>query len=181
MGITHATAATGSDSGDGKISKNAWNADHVGGIVPNVIYAECNSPAATGGNAPLPWDTFYDKAQGDITSGITAALAALGLTRSSNVFTATVAGIFHLQFNPTCVAAPAGQANEAALYTSGYLSDPHILWNSSSPVNPPDGRTAIPFTVYLGVGETFQVYTVATGSVTAGVVNYALMSIMKVA
>jgi len=31
MGITHATAATGTDSGDGKISKNAWNEEHVGG------------------------------------------------------------------------------------------------------------------------------------------------------
>jgi hypothetical protein len=30
MGITHATAATGTDSGDGKISKNAWNEDHAG-------------------------------------------------------------------------------------------------------------------------------------------------------
>lgn len=29
MGITHATSATGTDSGDGKISKNAWNADHT--------------------------------------------------------------------------------------------------------------------------------------------------------
>jgi len=28
MGITHTTAATGTDSGDGKISKNAWNEAH---------------------------------------------------------------------------------------------------------------------------------------------------------
>jgi hypothetical protein len=29
MGITHTTAATGTDSGDGRISKNAWNEDHT--------------------------------------------------------------------------------------------------------------------------------------------------------
>lgn len=37
MGITHATTAGGSDSGDGKISKNAWNEAHVGGFEPWII------------------------------------------------------------------------------------------------------------------------------------------------
>jgi hypothetical protein len=39
MGITHATAAPGSDSGDGKISHNAWDEDHVGGIAEALIAA----------------------------------------------------------------------------------------------------------------------------------------------
>jgi hypothetical protein len=29
LSVTHTTAATGTDSGDGKISKNAWNEDHT--------------------------------------------------------------------------------------------------------------------------------------------------------
>jgi hypothetical protein len=43
MGITHATAATGTDSGNGKISKNAWNADHY----PPHKYDATAAPAVT--------------------------------------------------------------------------------------------------------------------------------------
>jgi len=36
MGITHTTAATGTDSGDGKISKNAWNEEHVATLIASL-------------------------------------------------------------------------------------------------------------------------------------------------
>lgn len=44
MGITHATQiTTGTDSGDGRISKNAWNADHVGAS-NDVIWTPGSNP-----------------------------------------------------------------------------------------------------------------------------------------
>jgi hypothetical protein len=62
MGVTHATAATGTDSGDGKISKNAWNADHVvDPVVPTII----NSASLTAVQSQNPGMTITAASSGN--------------------------------------------------------------------------------------------------------------------
>lgn len=61
MGITHATAATGSDSGDGKISKNAWNESHVisgenFGFIGCKVKRTSAEPMTTSDFTALPFD-----------------------------------------------------------------------------------------------------------------------------
>lgn len=70
MGVTHATAATGTDSGDGKISKNAWNEDHVAALDD---LDDVNAPSPADGDA-LVWD---DGASEWVAAPMATALADL--------------------------------------------------------------------------------------------------------
>jgi hypothetical protein len=57
MSIKHATTAGGTDSGDGKISKNAWNEGHVGSPYPLDRYAidATYGDDFTGASLSGPW------------------------------------------------------------------------------------------------------------------------------
>jgi hypothetical protein len=159
----------------------AWGAGP--GITPHVIYAECNAPSATVAENPLPFDTYYDETQAVISGApLTAALAALNLTLSGNVFTATDIGIYHLELSFTPRTAPALQGSEIFFFTSGYLAEPFVAWGvwTGGTDNNPPGRQNISFSVWLDIGDTFRVATGTNGTVTLGVITYASMSIMRV-
>jgi hypothetical protein len=160
----------------------AWVTPPPSGITPHVLYAECNSPAATGGDDPLPWDTFYDESQSVISGApLTAALAAMGLTLAANQFTTTADGIYGLELSYTPKAAPALQANTIQYFSSIFISDTGVDWGVGSLDNNPPARAelVIPHTIFLQSGDFFVAKTIATGTVTDGVITYAAMSIMK--
>jgi hypothetical protein len=158
----------------------SWGAP---GITPHVVYAECTTPSATVGENPLPFDTYRDEGQGVISgAGLTAALAAMNLTLSGNVFTTTEIGIYHLELSFTPRTAPALQGSTIFFLTSGYLAEDYVQWGvwTTGVDNNPPGRTNISFSVWLDVGETFKVVTATNGTTSLGVITQAVMSIMRV-
>lgn len=80
MGITHATVATGTDSGTGEIHKLQWNEAHdVSGFLSN------STPLAdaSSGNA----GTAVDVARSDHVHPLPDALVAAGLIEAWSLFT----------------------------------------------------------------------------------------------
>lgn len=160
-----------------------WVTPPPSGITPNAITAECNSPT-TGGDANLPFDTFYDQDDNVISGGaLTAALAAIGLTYSGGVFTSTTAGVFALELNFSPITAPALQLSSITLVSSISFAVPGTRWGTGSTEgNPPDWNAiVVPFVFYSPVSATFYAQTTRSGTTSAGIITYASMAIIKLA
>jgi hypothetical protein len=138
-----------------------------------VVYAEYNSPPA-GTTAALVPDTFYDRAQDEITGGpLAAALAALGLTYASGIFTAlfpiTLAVSLQLDVDPS-----PGGADYAFLSQPDFLANPNVAIAHPNTI----GTVVVDRSFAMVAGQEFKVGQIcAVGTDTP--LDYAALSIVR--
>lgn len=159
-----------------------------GGVTPNVVSFEVNTPSAGEHTPYTGYDGWYDSAQASITSGeADTILATMGLTYASGKWTATRDGVF------TIVAYFSGH-DPGATYTNSMLivvpdlvGSVWVSWGAAA-TGKPTGLTApteyesyrMTATSFVASGEDFWVGAIP-GDTSLSAFDYLVASIMRLA
>jgi hypothetical protein len=136
-----------------------------------VIYPECNSlPTGPSGDSYLLWDTFYDLAQDAVAP---TALASLGLSYSSGIFTATARCVLSVDLGFYVAATPGG-ACQLMLMQPGYDNNPFLLIPSPNTI----GQAQLHKLFGMVPGDTFKVKVTCTNG-TDTPLTYAAMNVVR--
>ena len=136
-----------------------------------IVYAECNTgPTGPSGGSFVPWDTFYDLAQDEVTSLL---LAPLGLTYAAGVFTATARVVLAVNLGASVAAAPGG-ACEIILNHPGFDFNPTVQVPNPNTL----GDVTLCKTFAMVAGERFSFGQVCTNASDTPL-TYAAMSIVR--